>query len=127
VDAIPSSMEARLARWATGALASSFVFMSFAVAALVTAHDLGVLFRDHPVGVVSVALLFGCYVVSFTCLQKIQKGSSRHGDLMWMLSLLTAAAPVLALMYWFGPIIGLIIGFAEVIAVVIHIVAIADV
>jgi len=103
------------------------VFIAISVAALVTAHDLGVLLRDHPVGVASVTLLFGCYVVSFTCLYKIQKGSSRHGDLMWMLSLFTAAAPVLALMYWFGPVIGMIIGFAEVIAVVIHIVAIADV
>ena len=124
---IAGTREARLARWATSALASSLAFIAIAIAAVVGASDLPALVREHPVGTGVAALLLGCYVISFVCLHKIQRGSARNAFLYWGRSFVAAAVPLVALIYWFGPVAGSVIGFAEIIALVIHLVALADV
>jgi len=127
VDALISgTRDARLARWAASALASSLAFVAVSIAAVVVASDLPSLAREHPVGVGVVALLVGCYVTSFVCLYKLQRGSSRNSFLCWSLSFVAAVIPLIALIHWFGPVAGSIVGFAEIIALVIHLVALAD-
>ena len=124
---IAGTKDARLARWAASALASSLAFIAVAVAAVVVASDLPSLVREHRVGAGVVALLLGCYVTSFVCLYKIQRGTARNAFLSWALSFVAAAIPLIALIYWFGPVAGSIVGFAEIIALVIHLVALAGV
>jgi len=122
-----TSRDARLARWAASALAGSLVLVVVALATIVAVSDLPTLLREHPLGTASAALLLGCYIASFVCLNKIQKGSARSDDLLWTVSFLSAAAPLIALIHWLGPMVGSIVGLPEIIALVIHVVALADV
>jgi hypothetical protein len=128
VDAlIGGTRDARLARWAASALVSSLALIAVAIAAVVVASDLPSLVREHPAEVVGVALLVGCYVTSFMCLHKLQRGTARNSSLCWALSFVAAVMPLIALIYWLGPVAGSVVGFAEIIALVIHLVALADV
>jgi hypothetical protein len=106
---------------------SSFVFIAIAIAAVVVASDLSSVIREYPAGVAVVALLLGCYAISFICLHKIQRGSVQTAFFLWGVSFLAAVCPLVALIFWFGPVAGSIIGFAEIIALGIHLVALADV
>jgi hypothetical protein len=124
---IANTRDARLARWAASALASSFVFIAIAIAAVVVTSDLSSVVREHPDGVAVVALLLGCYAISFICLHKIQRGSGQTAFFLWGVSFLAAVGPLVALLLWFGPVVGSVIGCAEIIALGIHLVALADV
>jgi hypothetical protein len=124
---IANTRDARLARWAASALASSFVLIALAIAAVVVASDLSSVIREHPTGVSVVALLWGCYAISFICLHKIQRGSVQTAFFLWGVSFFAAVGPLIALILWFGPVAGAIIGVAEIIALGIHLVALADV
>jgi hypothetical protein len=124
---IANTRDARLARWAASALASSLVLIAIAIAAVVFASDLSSVIREHPVGVAVVALLLGCYAISFICLHKIQRGSVQAAFFLWGLSFFAAVGPLVALILWFGPVAGSIIGFAEIIALGIHLAALANV
>ena len=123
---IADTRDARLARWAASALASSFVFIAVAIAAVVVANDIAALMREHPVGIAVVAVLVCCYAISFICLHKIQRRGTQTNFIYWGISFVAAAGPLVALLHWFGPFAGSIIGFAEIVALVIHLVALAD-
>jgi hypothetical protein len=121
-----TSRDARLAGWASSALASSLVFVCLALLVLVGASDALTLLRNYPVGTLSVAFIFGCYILSFVCLHKIRHRAAASKDLLWAASLLAACVPIVAVIYWlgFGP--GLVVCFVEIIAVAIHVYALAD-
>jgi hypothetical protein len=123
---VAGTRDARLARWATSALASSLAFIAVAIAAVVVASDVLSLVREHPVGTAVVVLLVGCYATSFVCLHKLQRGTSQKAFLCWAISFVAAVMPLVALIYWLGPLVGSLVGFAEIISLAIHLVALAE-
>jgi hypothetical protein len=121
------SREARLAGWASSALASSFLLVAIVLLAIVGASDPLEMLREHPVGVLGVAATLDCYVVSFVCLYKIRRRTEASSDLLWGVSLLAACVPIVAVIYWLGFWTALVVCFFEVIAVAIHVFVLADV
>jgi hypothetical protein len=119
--------DARLAGWASSALASSFVFGCLALLVIVGASDALTMLREHLVGTLCVAFILGCYIVSFICLHKIRHYAIGSRNLLWGASLVAACVPIAAVIYWLGIGPGLVICLLEVIAVTIHIFALADV
>jgi hypothetical protein len=121
------SRDARLAGWARSALASSLAFACVVLLAIVGASDAYALFIEHPIAVLSVALILGCYIVSFICLSKIRHRAAGSSDLLWGASLFAASVPFVAVIYWLGFWIALVVCFLEVVALAIHVFALADV
>ena len=121
------SREARLAGWASSAIAGSLVFAIVAFLFIGGLGNIALTVGDADVATLAVAAIFVAYVVSLVCLRKIRRRPSGSSSLLWGVSLITTCIPIIALVSWLGIVAGLVICFLEVIAAVIHIVALSDV
>jgi hypothetical protein len=118
----------RLAKWATGWLASSMVLVIGVFVLLLVVADFRTWMVERPVGSLLALSLVAGYIVSFACLHQIRRRGKNESKRLWFLSLGGAITPLVVLACSFGASGAVLaIGIAEVVAILLHIVAIASI